>query len=116
MTLCTGKQATSATFNGQSYISYSLQRSRIVSTNDDIIFEFRTQHPNGLILHVGEQYDYIYVAIVQGDLQVAVNLGSGEYRTSVQPRGNKPDRYLDNEWHKVRISRDRRTVSVSARS
>ncbi len=111
VTFCTGKQATTATFDGRSYISFSLQRSRIVSNNDEIVFEFRTNHPNGLILHVGQQYDYIYVAIVAGALEVAVNLGSGEYHTRVEPIGNKQDKYMDNQWYKVRISRDRNNVS-----
>ncbi|XP_072016599.1 neurexin-1-like [Amphiura filiformis] len=108
----TDKQAISATFDGESYISYSLQRSRIVSNNDEIVFEFRTSRPNGLILHVGERYDYICVAIIHGVLEVAVNLGSGEFRTRVS-RSGKPDRYImDNQWHTVRISRFRKAVSI----
>ena len=112
MTFCTGKQATSATFNGRSYISFSLQRSRIESIVDDVVFEFRTNRPNGLILHFGRQYDYFYVGIVNGMLDVAVNLGSGEFKTTVEPRGSKQDLYMDNEWHKVRISRDRKRVRL----
>ena len=101
--------AITATFDGSSYLSYILKAEKINSDQDDIVFDFRTQHPNGLLLYVGEELDYIYAALVNGLLEVAVNLGSGEYWKSIQPR-REMDFFTDNNWHKVRISRTRADV------
>ncbi|XP_022103696.1 neurexin-1-like isoform X2 [Acanthaster planci] len=103
--------AITATFDGTSYISYSLALEEINTLQDDVIFDFRTQHPNGLLLYVGHESDFIYVALVNGLLEVAINLGSGEYRHSIQPR-REMDVFTDNNWHKVRISRTRGDVRV----
>ncbi|XP_033634372.1 neurexin-1-like isoform X4 [Asterias rubens] len=105
------KVAITATFDGSSYLSYILKAEKINSDQDDIVFDFRTQHPNGLLLYVGEELDYIYAALVNGLLEVAVNLGSGEYWKSIQPR-REMDFFTDNNWHKVRISRTRADVKV----
>ena len=104
------KTASRATFDGQSYISYSLARKQISSNRDEVLFDFRTQQPSGLILSVGESRDYIYVAMNGGNLEVAVNLGSGEYRQIIKPR-RRGESFTDNEWHKVRITRELTQVS-----
>ena len=105
------KTASKATFDGQSYISYSLARRQIASDRDEVLFDFRTQQPSGLILSVGEQRDYIYAAMNGGNLEIAVNLGSGEYRETIRPRRGR-ENFIDNEWHKVRITRELRDVSA----
>ena len=105
----TGKTATSATFTGNTYISYSLAKKKISNNRDEVLFEFRTQSPTGLILSVGEEYDYIYAAMNGGRIEIAINLGSGEYREYITARRG-PNGFMDNEWHKVRITRE--TTSV----
>ncbi|XP_071834304.1 neurexin-1-like isoform X4 [Apostichopus japonicus] len=104
------RQAISCTFDGNSYISYSLQRQAIDNEDDDIYFQFRTGHPNGLILHAGESNDFMYVALVKGLLEVAVNLGTGEFRVKISP--NPGESFYDNEWHKVKVIRRRTNIEV----
>lgn len=105
----TGKTATSATFDGNTYISYSLIKKKISNNRDEVLFEFRTQSPAGLILSVGEEYDYIYAAMNGGRIEIAINLGSGEYREFITARRGQSG-FIDNEWHKVRITRENTEV------
>ncbi|XP_071507463.1 neurexin-3-like, partial [Diadema antillarum] len=104
------KQSTSATFEGSEYISYSLHKRKISSTRDETMFEFRTIRPTGLILSVGEHSDFIYAAMNHGKVEVAVNVGSGEFRELISPL--KPNGFIDNTWHKVRITRENWEVTV----
>ncbi|XP_071501894.1 neurexin-3-like [Diadema antillarum] len=104
------KQSTSATFEGSEYISYSLHKRKISSTRDETMFEFRTIRPTGLILSVGEHSDFIYAAMNHGKVEVAVNVGSGEFRELISSL--KPNGFIDNTWHKVRITRENWEVTV----
>ncbi|XP_030834440.1 neurexin-3-like isoform X2 [Strongylocentrotus purpuratus] len=106
-----GKTATSATFDGNTYISYSLIKKKISNNRDEVLFEFRTQSPAGLILSVGEEYDYIYAAMNGGRIEIAINLGSGEYREFITARRGQSG-FIDNEWHKVRITRENTEVTI----
>lgn len=104
------RQAVSATFDGTAYISYSLDEQPIDSTSDDVTFQFRTRHPNGLILHFGDVVDFMYVALEMGNLVVAVDLGGGEFRATIRPTQGVP--FTDNAWHKVAIIRRGTLVEV----
>nr|XP_054759343.1 neurexin-3-like [Lytechinus pictus] len=106
----TGKTATSATFDGNTYISLSLDKKQISASRDELLFEFRTQSPTGLIISNGE-HDYLYVAMNGGRIEIAINLGSGEYREFISARRG-PDGFIDNQWHKVRITRENTQVTI----
>ncbi|XP_033109086.1 neurexin-3-like isoform X2 [Anneissia japonica] len=105
--LCEPKKTAAGTFSGDSYFYYDLSKGEeIASDNDDITFDFRTQHPNGLILGATDD-DYIYVALSDGHLHVKFNLGSGAFDEKMGLQS-----LSDNNWHRVYIQRKRQNVVV----
>ena len=53
--------------------------------------------------------DYIFVALKEGGIKIAVDLGAGTYDTQIQPRRGSV-RFDDNKWHKMVITRKSREV------
>ena len=48
------------------------------------------------------------VSLKNGDIHVAMDLGTGSYNDLVSPNGYKLD---DGQWHTIEVSRDSRQVS-----
>ncbi|XP_071963848.1 neurexin-1a-like [Antedon mediterranea] len=110
---CWGKKAkakktAAGTFDGDAYFYYDLSNDGIDSSNDDITFEFRTQHTTGLILGAKHQYDYLYVGLSDGHLHVKYNVGSGAFDRKMGWQS-----LADNSWHRVNIRRTSQEVIVT---
>ena len=60
----------------------------------------------------GDGEDFMNIALREGGVVVAINLGSGIFETDVKPhRGTV--RFDDNQWHRLAITREAREVSVT---
>lgn len=56
----------------------------------------------------GDRGEYFNVALIDGTVDLSVNLGSGKYDANI----NIPDqRFDDNKWHHVVVTRESREVS-----
>ncbi|XP_022100567.1 agrin-like isoform X2 [Acanthaster planci] len=109
----TEKQDTNApvSFDGQSYFSYpNIARQIEKAQNTNIIkMRFRTLRQAGLMLYNSDNSrggDFVAVAIVNGQVEFAYNLGAGVKRIS------SPVSVNDDQWHTVIISRTRRESSI----
>lgn len=98
-----------ATFRGNEFFSYNLSLTPIQSSMDEITMSFRTRQRNGLLLHTGRSADYVNLSLRNGALWLVINLGSGAFEALVEPSSG---RFNDNVWHDVRVTRNRRQVSV----
>lgn len=96
-----------ATFRGNEFFSYNLSQSPIQSSVDEITLSFRTLQRNGLLLHTGRSADYVNLSLRNGALWLVINLGSGAFEALVEPTSG---RFNDNNWHDVRVTRNRRQV------
>lgn len=102
-----------ATFKGNEFFSYNLSQSPIQSSMDEITLSFRTLQRNGLLLHTGRSADYVNLSLRNGALWLVINLGSGAFEALVEPTSGK---FNDNDWHDVRVTRNRRQVRRPAAS
>lgn len=96
-----------ATFRGNEFFSYNLSQSPIQSSVDELTLSFRTLQRNGLLLHTGRSADYVNLSLRNGALWLVINLGSGAFEALVEPTSGK---FNDNNWHDVRVTRNRRQV------
>ncbi|XP_068110565.1 neurexin 3 isoform X17 [Hyperolius riggenbachi] len=99
-----------ATFRGSEYLCYDLSQNPIQSSSDEITLSFKTRQRNGLILHTGKSADYVNLALKGGAVSLVINLGSGAFEAIVEPTG---DKFNDNEWHDVKVTRNLRQVTIS---
>lgn len=100
-----------ATFRGGEFFSYNLSQSPIQSSVDELTLSFRTLQRNGLLLHTGRSADYVNLSLRNGALWLVINLGSGAFEALVEPTSGK---FNDNNWHDVRVTRNRRQVCPHA--
>jgi hypothetical protein len=85
------------TFNGKTYLKYSFPKS-ILSLNEIIQFQFKTNHYNALIFQLIE--NEILIKLKQGQILIEYRLNNQWYESSTK------DLYLiDNQWHYVQIKR-----------
>ena len=85
------------TFNGKKYLKYNLNRS-ILSLNELIQFQFKTNHYNALLFQLIDQQ--IYIKLKQGQIIIEYRFNNQWYESSTK------DLYLiDNQWHNVQIKR-----------
>ncbi|PVD32369.1 hypothetical protein C0Q70_07803 [Pomacea canaliculata] len=100
-----------ATFFGAQYFTYNLsgQGDGLVSNRDSISLDFRTKHPDGLLFYTGNVKDYLNIAIRDGAIILAINLGSGSLEREIRPSG---PRFDDNLWHQVVVRREAREISL----
>lgn len=77
--------------------------------NGSLSFEFQTSIPSALLMYTDDRIyrDYFELTLLVGALQLKVNLGGSHVRLNV---GNNLN---DSQWHKVSISRQGRTVTLS---
>lgn len=77
--------------------------------NGSLSFEFQTSIPSALLMYTDDRVyrDYFELTLLVGALQLKVNLGGSHVRLNV---GNNLN---DSQWHKVSISRQGRTVTLS---
>lgn len=101
-----------ATFRGNEFFSYNLSLSPIQSSVDEITLSFRTLQRNGLLLHTGRSADYVNLSLRNAALWLVINLGSGAFEALVEPTSGK---FNDNNWHDVRVTRNRRQVGPRLR-
>ncbi|XP_041431026.1 neurexin-3 isoform X7 [Xenopus laevis] len=99
-----------ATFRGSEYLCYDLSQNPIQSSSDEITLSFKTRQRNGLILHTGKSADYVNLALKGGAVSLVINLGSGAFEAIVEPTN---DKFNDNEWHEVKVTRNLRQVTIS---
>ncbi|XP_077123596.1 neurexin 3 isoform X11 [Ranitomeya variabilis] len=99
-----------ATFRGSEYLCYDLSQNPIQSSSDEITLSFKTRQRNGLILHTGKSADYVNLALKGGAVSLVINLGSGAFEAIVEPAN---DKFNDNEWHDVKVTRNLRQVTIS---
>ncbi|XP_063295672.1 neurexin 3 isoform X8 [Pelobates fuscus] len=99
-----------ATFRGSEYLCYDLSQNPIQSSSDEITLSFKTRQRNGLILHTGKSADYVNLALKGGAVSLVINLGSGAFEAIVEPTN---DKFNDNEWHDVKVTRNLRQVTIS---
>lgn len=99
-----------ATFRGSEYLCYDLSQNPIQSSSDEITLSFKTRQRNGLILHTGKSADYVNLALKGGAVSLVINLGSGAFEAIVEPAN---DKFNDNEWHDVKVTRNLRQVRRS---
>ncbi|XP_071489971.1 neurexin-4-like [Diadema antillarum] len=97
----------SASFDGSNYFKYDLSSPKeTLKLEEELIdFRFLTSEPNGIILSgYGTQQDYIVLALVEGKLQLSLNLGSNSYKDghTTLTVGSLLD---DNHWHYGRYVR-----------
>lgn len=59
----------------------------------------------------GNVKDYLNIAIRDGAIILAINLGSGSLEREIKPSG---PRFDDNLWHQVVVRREAREVGVSS--
>ncbi|XP_067840661.1 laminin subunit alpha-2 isoform X3 [Heptranchias perlo] len=80
-----------------------------VKTSLKIEFEIQTEAESGLVFYMARinHADFATIQIKDGMAQFSYDLGSGNASTVVQRKIN------DGKWHKVRIVRDRKTVTVT---
>ncbi|KAM4663092.1 LOW QUALITY PROTEIN: neurexin 3 [Discoglossus pictus] len=97
-----------ATFRGSEYLCYDLSQNPIQSSSDEITLSFKTRQRNGLILHTGKSADYVNLALKGGAVSLVINLGSGAFEAIVEPTN---DKFNDNEWHDVKVTRNLRQHS-----
>ncbi|XP_041428915.1 neurexin-3 isoform X6 [Xenopus laevis] len=104
------KEENVATFRGSEYLCYDLSQNPIQSSSDEITLSFKTRQRNGLILHTGKSADYVNLALKGGAVSLVINLGSGAFEALVEPTN---DKFNDNEWHEVKVTRNLRQVTIS---
>ncbi|XP_029703957.1 neurexin-2-beta isoform X3 [Takifugu rubripes] len=104
-----GQEESVATFRGNEFFSYNLSQSPIQSSVDELTLSFRTLQRNGLLLHTGRSADYVNLSLRNGALWLVINLGSGAFEALVEPTSGK---FNDNNWHDVRVTRNRRQVTI----
>ncbi|XP_075887572.1 neurexin-2-like isoform X5 [Nelusetta ayraudi] len=104
-----GQDESVATFKGNDFFSYNLSQTPIQSSMDEITMSFRTLQRNGLLLHTGRSADYVDLSLRNGALRLVINLGSGAFEALLEPSSG---RFNDNVWHDVRVTRNRRQVTI----
>ncbi|XP_056022330.1 neurexin-1a-like isoform X4 [Ostrea edulis] len=77
--------------------------------NGSLYFEFQTSIPSALLLYTddGGYTNYFELSLLVGALQLKVNLGGSQVRLNIGSNLN------DSRWHKVGISRQGRTVTLT---
>jgi len=85
------------TFNGKKSLQYYFNRP-ILSLNEIIQFQFKTNHYNALLFQLIDQQ--IYIKLKQGQIIIEYRFNNQWYESSTK------DLYLiDNQWHYVQIKR-----------
>ncbi|CAF3641513.1 unnamed protein product [Adineta steineri] len=93
------------TFQGKQYFKYDLLDS-ILSSNEIITFEFKTNHYNGLLFQLIDSQ--IYIKLKQGQLLIEYRLNNNSWHESLTK-----DLYLiDNQWHYVQIKRKSEQIII----
>ncbi|CAF1302347.1 unnamed protein product [Adineta steineri] len=92
------------TFNGKKFLHYNLKQS-ILSLNELIQFQFKTNHYNALLFELINQQ--IYIKLKQGQIIIEYRYNNQWYESSTK------DLYLiDNQWHYVQIKRKYGQISM----
>ena len=92
------------TFNGKTYLKYSLTKS-ILSSNEMIQFQFKTNHYNALLFQLVE--NEILIKLKQGQILIEYRFNNQWYESLTK------DLYLiDNQWHYVQIKRKLGQITV----
>ncbi|CAF3046431.1 unnamed protein product [Rotaria sp. Silwood2] len=92
------------TFNGKNYLKYSFNQT-LLSINEIIQFQFKTNHYNALLFHIIEQN--LYIKLKQGQIIIEYRSNNQLYESSTK------DLYLiDNQWHYVQIKRKYEQITM----
>ncbi|CAF0863611.1 unnamed protein product [Rotaria sordida] len=92
------------TFNGKKYLKYNFNQT-IISKNEIIQFQFKTNHYNALLFHIIEQN--LYIKLKQGQIIIEYRSNNQLYESSTK------DLYLiDNQWHYVQIKRKYEQITM----
>jgi len=85
------------TFNRKKFLTYNIYPS-ILSLNEIIQFQFKTNHYNALLFQLIE--NQIYIKLKQGQIIIEYHFNNQWYESSTK------DLYLiDNQWHYIQIKR-----------
>jgi hypothetical protein len=97
-------QPNELTFNGKKYLKYNLITS-ILSLNELIQFQFKTNHYNALLFQLIE--NKILIKLKQGQIIIEYFLNNQWYELSIK------ELYLiDNQWHYVQIKRKYGQITI----
>ena len=69
---------------------------------------FRSIQRDGVFFYTAHKGDYILLELTNGKVAASVNLGSGSVTIAT-----KKDGYNDNQWHRVRLERIKRSVNLT---
>ncbi|CAB1341121.1 unnamed protein product [Coregonus sp. 'balchen'] len=96
-------EETSFHFDGS---GYSVVEKPLRSTSTSIVLLFKTLSPNGLLLYLASNStrDFLSIELVEGQVRLAFELGSGPLTLS----SNKA--YNTGSWYKITLQRNKRKV------
>ncbi|XP_068741835.1 contactin-associated protein-like 2 [Montipora capricornis] len=106
--------------DGDDFVSYKLSgyRWKIIRAKDKvkIKFDFKTIHPDGMLLYIGRKdvlADFLIVDLIHGKLRVFVNLGDN----NLKRKGDLlvESSFADNKWHKIHLNLKGRHLRVKVR-
>uniref|UniRef100_A0A8C7M8E2 Laminin, alpha 1 n=1 Tax=Oncorhynchus kisutch TaxID=8019 RepID=A0A8C7M8E2_ONCKI len=92
-------EETSFHFDGS---GYSVVEKPLRSTSTSIVLLFKTLSPNGLLLYLASNRDFLSIELVEGQVHLTFELGSGPLTLS----SNKA--YNTGSWYKITLQRNKR--------
>uniref|UniRef100_A0A8C7PSL1 Laminin, alpha 1 n=1 Tax=Oncorhynchus mykiss TaxID=8022 RepID=A0A8C7PSL1_ONCMY len=92
-------EETSFHFDGS---GYSVVEKPLRSTSTSIVMLFKTLSPNGLLLYLASNRDFLSIELVEGQVHLTFELGSGPLTLS----SNKA--YNTGSWYKITLQRNKR--------
>ncbi|CAD5223275.1 unnamed protein product [Bursaphelenchus okinawaensis] len=104
------KPSSELSFYGNEWIGYDVSNSSsasILSRSENVSFQFKTKHQNGLLFVAGDRQNYVQLVLERGILIAASKLFGSDKRIIRQrfSQGLKPVRYDDGKWHSVYLHR-----------
>ena len=98
------RKAYELTFNGKNYLRYNLSQS-ILSLNEIIQLQFKTNHYNGLLFQLNKRM--MRISLKQGQIAIECYFNHQWYESTTK------DLYLiDNQWHYVQIKRKHGQITM----
>ena len=99
-------RSTELSVHGSEYIKYDLlgTNTSIVGTSDTLSLQFKTVEPHGLLFYA-HGVGYITLELYHCKLRYTINMGE-EFSFFFG------DKLCDNQWHSVRITRDKHKLTV----
>jgi hypothetical protein len=99
------RQTTELTFHGKQYLTYHFNKT-ILSSNEILTFQLKTNHYNGLLFQLIDSQ--LYIKLKQGQLILEYRINNSWYEFLPSR-----DVYLiDNQWHYVQIKRNHGQIMI----